>query len=453
VRRPRRTRGPQGRHGDRGGLEDRTIGLAIAQAWLCAIGASSSADDHARHHRRGDLHEFEHRRSRGAGAGAIGAATSEFEHRRSCAAPSARRPPRVRTPTITRSVGGEIEDRRAAWRRLRRARGPGELREPKERGELRAGGDDARASRDAGPSARRPPRPRASPISAPRRRARSIDAGADRRSDRRELESGRRRACARCRRRSALGLWRRSKADPPRGRIVTRQIQGLRNADGERIVTARRHAAFASVADFVARARLPARAHAALAEAGALASLDQHGSATRRAALWQVRGWVARQNDTLTLGGTDDDALPFSSLTASEEIRWDYGTSGHSTRGHPLAPLRTELRACGWPDARSVQRGRDGQRIDYVGMVICRQQPSTASGVVFMTLEDETGFVNLVVWRAVLAEYGLILRTAAPLGVSGRLQVQERVVHLIVERAWEPSLSRSPASVASRDFR
>jgi error-prone DNA polymerase len=236
-------------------------------------------------------------------------------------------------------------------------------------------------------------------------------------------------------------------------RIGLRWIQGLRNADGERIVGARHHAAFASLADFVTRTRLPARAHAALAEAGALASLEQNDSAARRAASWQVRGWIARQSDTLALGNTDDDAVAFPSLTAAEEIHWDYGASNHSTRGHPLAPLRSELRSRGWPDARTVQRGRDGQRVDYVGHVICRQQPSTASGVVFMTLEDETGFVNVVIWRAILTQFGLILRTASPLGVSGRLQVQERVVHLIVERAWEPTLSRPPASVASRDFR
>src|SRR5262249_30269307 len=129
--------------------------------------------------------------------------------------------------------------------------------------------------------------------------------------------------------------------------------------------------------------------------------------------------------------------------------------SEHSTRGHPLAPLRGELRARRWPDARTVSRGRDGQRIEYVGIVICRQQPGTASGVVFMTLEDETGFVNLVVWAQVFAQYGKVVRTTALLGVTGRVQVQEGIVHLIAEQAWVPKLSRAVAEVAdieSRDF-
>jgi error-prone DNA polymerase len=84
--------------------------------------------------------------------------------------------------------------------------------------------------------------------------------------------------------------------------------------------------------------------------------------------------------------------------------------------------------------------------------VICRQQPGTASGVVFMTLEDETGFVNLVVWPTVFAEYGHVIKTTSVLGVTGTLQVQEGIVHLIADRVWVPQLSRRVADVASRDF-
>jgi error-prone DNA polymerase len=99
-----------------------------------------------------------------------------------------------------------------------------------------------------------------------------------------------------------------------------------------------------------------------------------------------------------------------------------------------------------------VSRGRDGQPIDYVGIVICRQQPGTASGVVFMTLEDETGFVNLVVWQQVFARFAHVLKTTSLLGVTGKLQVQESIVHLIAERVWVPKLSRPVVEVASRDF-
>jgi error-prone DNA polymerase len=160
---------------------------------------------------------------------------------------------------------------------------------------------------------------------------------------------------------------------------------------------------------------------------------------------------VRREDESLDLGG-DVNAASFAALSRMDEIFWDYRASDHSTRGHPLAPLRAELRARRWPDARTVAKGRDGQRLEYVGIVICRQQPGTAGGVTFMTLEDETGFVNLVVWAQVFAEYASIIKTTSLLGVTGRLQVQEGIVHLIAERVWHPDLSRTVAHVDSRDF-
>ena len=78
--------------------------------------------------------------------------------------------------------------------------------------------------------------------------------------------------------------------------------------------------------------------------------------------------------------------------------------------------------------------------------------PGTASGVVFMTLEDETGFVNLVCWQQVFEQYAHVIRTTSLLGITGKLQVQEGIVHLIAERVWVPVLSRPVVEVESRDF-
>jgi error-prone DNA polymerase len=231
-------------------------------------------------------------------------------------------------------------------------------------------------------------------------------------------------------------------------RMGLRWIKGLAFADGQRIVAARLDRPFASGEDFVRRSRVPGRSHTTLAEAGALAELSGPG---RRDALWQVSGWVARHTDSLPVGGSDAP-VAFAPLSRLDEICWDHEASDHSTRGHPLAPLRGELSARRWPDARTVARGRDGQRIEYVGVVICRQQPGTASGVVFMTLEDETGFVNLVVWQQVFARFAVVLKTTSLLGVTGRLQVQEGIVHLIADEVWKPRLSRPVMEVASRDF-
>ena len=235
-------------------------------------------------------------------------------------------------------------------------------------------------------------------------------------------------------------------------RMGLRWVKGLAIVDGERIVAARTGRAFASVEDFARRARLESRAYASLAESGALGAL----ATSRRDALWQVAGWEKRQGDGFALGGAgaawDGDGARFASLDKLDEIFWDYRASDHSTRGHPLGPMRAHLTARRLPDARGVARMRDGQRVDYVGVVICRQRPGTASGVTFMTMEDETGFVNVVVWSQVFEANSVLVRTAALLGVSGRLQVQEGIVHLIADGFFTPELPRQVVTSQSRDF-
>jgi error-prone DNA polymerase len=95
---------------------------------------------------------------------------------------------------------------------------------------------------------------------------------------------------------------------------------------------------------------------------------------------------------------------------------------------------------------------QDGAKVRYAGLVICRQRPGTAGGVVFMTLEDETGFVNVVIWESVFQRYSVLAKTVSFLGISGKLQVEDGVVHLVAERLWEPKVELKPASVGSRDF-
>jgi len=84
--------------------------------------------------------------------------------------------------------------------------------------------------------------------------------------------------------------------------------------------------------------------------------------------------------------------------------------------------------------------------------VTCRQRPGTAKGVVFMTLEDETGFVNIVVWEKVYRQFELIAKTASFLGVTGKLQAQSGVTHLVAEKLWKPELDNAPCETRSRDF-
>jgi error-prone DNA polymerase len=230
-------------------------------------------------------------------------------------------------------------------------------------------------------------------------------------------------------------------------RMGLRYVKGLGKADWQKIEGARKERSFSSVEDFVRRSGLDEGTVARLAEAGALAGFH----ANRRTALWAARGASRAPRSSLNLR-RDERTPRFAELDAFESIGWDYRTSGHSPRGHPLAPLRERLRARRLPDARTVSAMRHGRRVRYAGMVICRQRPGTASGVVFMTLEDETGFVNVVVWSPVYEEQKLLIKTSNFLGVTGKLQVQDGVTHLIAEKFWTPRLDAVPASAGSRDF-
>jgi error-prone DNA polymerase len=229
-------------------------------------------------------------------------------------------------------------------------------------------------------------------------------------------------------------------------RMGLRYVKTLGEGDWRRIEDARRAALFASLGDFVQRTALDQGALGALAEAGAF----ENFGVDRRGALWEIRR-LARARDPLPLASGEKSPV-FDSLNSFEEVSWDYRATSHSPRRHPLEPWRSELAAQGLPDARTVGAMPDGKRIRYAGAVICRQRPGTAGGVVFMTLEDETGFVNVVLWEKVFQTYAALAKTARFLGVTGKLQVENEVVHLVAEQLWAPRLRGEPASVPSRDF-
>ena len=248
-------------------------------------------------------------------------------------------------------------------------------------------------------------------------------------------------------------------------RMGLRFVKGLGEEDWQRIRDARSRSDGMTVQDFALRTGIGEGALAALSQCGALGAL----AGNRREALWEVSGagrWrkggergvppppADRQNQRLSelllKGG---EIMPgFSVLNQLESIGWDYLSTGHSVQGHPLEPFREELIRQGLPDARGLAEKQDGDRVSYAGMVICRQRPMTAGGVVFMTLEDESGFVNLVVWSSIFEKYRKVILSSSVLGVSGSLQSKDGVVHLIVDSCWKPKLSRLPAYTDSRDF-
>ena len=234
-------------------------------------------------------------------------------------------------------------------------------------------------------------------------------------------------------------------------RMGLRYVRGLGEGDGARLEAAMEQAPFRDIADVARRSGLSADKLESLAEAGAFACFGPFGP-DRRGALWQVLGTETGGPPPLPLKSRD--AQPrFQSLNSLETILWDHQAAGHSVQGHLLKPRRAELAARGLPTAQELNGMPDGRSVRYVGLVICRQRPGTAQGVTFMTLDDETGFVNLVIWEKVFERNALLARTLHCMGVTGNLQVGEGVVHLVVEAVWDPKLEDRTLRLRSRDFR
>jgi error-prone DNA polymerase len=230
-------------------------------------------------------------------------------------------------------------------------------------------------------------------------------------------------------------------------RMGLRYIKGLGENDWERVSRARHVRSFASLEDFIRRTDLSESSLSVLAESGAFDGLG----IDRRTALWDMRRCIRLRDQSLPLP-VDETDPGFAPLNAFEEVGWDYQTSSHSVRRHPLQPFRAILAAQGLPDARSIAAKRNGEKVHYAGLVICRQRPGTAGGIVFMTLEDETGFVNVVVWENIFQRYSVLAKTVNFLGISGKLQVEDGIVHLVAEKLWQPKVSTQPAKSSSRDF-
>jgi error-prone DNA polymerase len=216
---------------------------------------------------------------------------------------------------------------------------------------------------------------------------------------------------------------------------------------------------------FVRRSRLDADVLETLARAGAL---ECYGVG-RRTALWRVlgkRGASGAPNNAGASGAREaqlyvadldafEDAQPeplFPQLEDMENVAWDYSTIRHSTAGHPLEAYREQLARLDLPDAQRLSALGNGRRVSYAGLVICRQRPATAGGTVFMTMEDETGFVNLIIWKSVFERFRSLIITSAFLGVSGKFQNEDGVSHIIVDSVWKPRVDAPRATPSSRDF-
>jgi error-prone DNA polymerase len=225
-------------------------------------------------------------------------------------------------------------------------------------------------------------------------------------------------------------------------------VRTLREADAERIVDARRKRPFSDIDDLSARAQLSRRAVRALAAAGALNALSAH----RHEAHWRALG-VERLPGLIAGLSAREAPAALPEPTESQNILADYRHLGLTVGRHPLALLRPKLSRRGFHSSSDLQQLPDGIRVRVGGLITHMQQPATASGVVFASLEDETGIVNVILWPKVFAAQRRCALESSLLVVEGALQRRDLVAHVVAHRLHDASAWLSGLSRESRDFR
>ena len=229
-------------------------------------------------------------------------------------------------------------------------------------------------------------------------------------------------------------------------RLGFRQVSGLSKEASEAIMAARAQRMFTDVRDVCLRARLDEKARNALAEAGALQSLAGH----RHAARWAVAG-IERQRPLLP-GSPDEDLVALPSPGLGEDVTSDYRATGLTLGAHPLSLLRERLRRQRVIDSRQLRGLPHGRGAFAAGIVTQRQRPATAKGTIFITLEDEHGMVNVVVWSHVALRDRKTLLGARLMAVRGRWEQVDGVAHLIARRLEDFSHLLGELQTSSRDF-
>ena len=232
-------------------------------------------------------------------------------------------------------------------------------------------------------------------------------------------------------------------------RMGLRMVHGFNEDAARRIERARTTRAFDDVADLAERAGLDAKARNALADAGALRGVAGH----RHRARWEVAG-VEAQRPLLGAATQPRERQPALPLpTAGEDLLADYATLGTTLARHPMARLRAQLRARRCRSSQELLGIPSGRHIAAAGLVVGRQRPQTASGVTFVTLEDEHGMINVVVWKQVADQQRRPFLESRLMLVEGRLEAEHGVRHLIARRLHDLTPMLGSLDVPSRDFR
>ncbi len=238
-------------------------------------------------------------------------------------------------------------------------------------------------------------------------------------------------------------------------RLGMRLVKGLANDDAAAIIAARGDQPFSSVDDLWHRAGVPAASLVHLAEADAF--LPAFGLA-RREALWAIKGLhddplplfaAAAERERRIIIERHEPAVALRPMVAGREVVEDYGHVGLTLRQHPLSFLRAGLSKRRIVTCAEAMAARDGRWLEAAGLVLVRQRPGSAKGVMFITMEDETSAANIVVWVKVFEKFRSTLLSASMLAVRGRIQREGDVVHLVANSVTD--LSAELASVGNRD--
>jgi len=231
-------------------------------------------------------------------------------------------------------------------------------------------------------------------------------------------------------------------------RLGLNRLRGFAQAAAQRVLAARAHGPFTGIEDLARRAGLDAAALQQLAEGDALRPLAGH----RHQAVWGVRGVDARATALLAATRTHEADATLAAPALGSTVMADYRSTGLSLAAHPVGLLRPQLAAFRVLPSALLQDCRNGQLARASGLVTHRQRPGTAKGVVFVTLEDETGCVNVIVWPAVAEAQRTPLLAATLLTVFGTWQCEGEVRHLIAQKLVDHSALLQGLVSRSRDF-
>src|ERR1700688_644749 len=220
-------------------------------------------------------------------------------------------------------------------------------------------------------------------------------------------------------------------------RLGLRMVRGLANKDGAALVGARGETPFSSVDDLWRRAKVPVSSLVGLADADAM---KEALGLARLQALWAIKAlrdeplelWsAAAEREARTVPELDEPDVAIRPMTAGGEVVEDYRHVGLSLRRHPVEFLRADLTGRRIVTCAEAMAARDGRWLEAAGLVLARQRPGSARGVMFITLEDETGVANLVVWPSVFERQRRIVLSAGMMAVRGKIQREGAVVHLV----------------------